>query len=95
MFYTYFHIAAGQVSHFRRISLFHNTNLRRNDNITESRGSGERHVEIEKHQTLMDVPQPTMRVQLSFQHRLQGYMSGLRLTLSRSTFVIRCFVPMS
>lgn len=28
--YTYFHVAAGQISHLSRISLFHNTNLRRN-----------------------------------------------------------------
>lgn len=27
---TYFHVAAGQISHLSRISLFHNTNLRRN-----------------------------------------------------------------
>lgn len=49
-------------------------------------------MEAEIKQTLMEVPQPTMRVVLSFQHRLHGYMSGLRLTLSLSTFVIRCFV---
>lgn len=30
---TYFHIAAGQVSHFSWISLFHNTNLKRNKKI--------------------------------------------------------------
>lgn len=30
---TYFHIAAGQVSHFGGISLFHNTNLKRNKTI--------------------------------------------------------------
>lgn len=41
-------------------------------------------------ETLMEVPQPMMRVVLSFQHRLHGYMSGLRCTLSRSTFVMHC-----
>lgn len=33
--HTYFHIAVGQISHFSRISLFYNTNLRRNKKITE------------------------------------------------------------
>lgn len=32
VFYTYFHITAGQISHFSGISLFHNTNLRRDKN---------------------------------------------------------------
>ena len=45
--------------------------------------------------TLIEEPQPTMRVELSFQQRLQGYMSGLKLTLSRSTLVILCLVLMS
>lgn len=41
--------------------------------------------------TLTDVPQPTIRVTLSFQQRLQGYMSGRRLTSSLGTLVILCF----
>jgi hypothetical protein len=45
--------------------------------------------------TLMEVPQPIIRVTLSFQQRLQGYISGRRLISSRGTLVILCFEMMS
>ena len=45
--------------------------------------------------TLTDVPQPMISVTLSFQQRLQGYISGRRLISSRGTFVILCFEVMS
>jgi hypothetical protein len=43
----------------------------------------------------MEVPQPIIRVTLSFQQRLQGYISGRRLISSRGTLVILCFEMMS
>ncbi|KAG7267058.1 hypothetical protein CRUP_026301 [Coryphaenoides rupestris] len=51
-----------------------------------------RGTQILKEQTLMDIPQPTMRVWLSFQQRLQGYMSGRRVTSSRRTLSRYLFI---
>lgn len=105
MNHTYFNIAVGQISHFGRVSLLHNTDLGEGSTITvtymciltngHAGGYNDKIIQREKRQTLIEVPQPTMRVVLSFQHKLQGYMSGLRSALSRSTVVIRCLVLMS
>lgn len=98
--HTYFNVAAGQISHFGRVSLLDHTDLEGSNNNNSQKNMCEnkkwqcngKRIQTEMQPTFTDVPQPTMRVVLSFQHRLQGYMSGLRSVLSRSTLVIRCLV---
>lgn len=45
--------------------------------------------------TFTEFPQPIISVKLSFQQRLQGYISGRRLMSSRGTLVILCLEIMS